>query len=160
MQLRSAMPTDAQRRGRLLIGTVGLLVAIGYTSESFLIPAGGLAQPGPGLFPRGVGIAFAVISIIVMLEAVLSENGAGPIEFPRGEQLRLVLVFAGCTLAFALLLPILGQYLAATLYLIVMIRVLSELPWWRVALYGAVLGVGVSAFFIEMLLIRLPEGLW
>jgi len=154
------MPTDAQRRGRLLVGAVGLLVAIGYTSEAFLLPMGDLAQPGPGLFPPGVGIAFAVISVIVVLEAVLSENGAGAIEFPRGEQLRLVLVFAGCTVAFALALPILGQYVAAALYLIVMIRVLSALSWWRVVALGAVLGVGVSAFFVEVLMIRLPEGIW
>jgi putative tricarboxylic transport membrane protein len=160
VRLRSAVPTDSMRRGRLVVGAVGLLVAIGYTSESFLIPMGDLAQPGPGLFPRGVGIAFAVISVIVMLEAVLSENGAGAIEAPRGEQLRLVLLFAGCTIAFALVLPVLGQYVAATLYLIAMIRVLSELSWWRVVALGVALGVGVSAFFIEVLMIRLPEGIW
>jgi putative tricarboxylic transport membrane protein len=158
--LRSAVPTDPLRRGRIVVGAVGLLVAIGYTYESFLIPMGDFAQPGPGLFPRGVGIAFAVISVIVMLEAVLSENAAGTIDLPRGEQLRLVLIFGGCTVAFALVLPILGQYIAATIYLIVMLRVLSELGWLRIVAYGVVIGVGVSAFFIEVLMIRLPQGIW
>jgi hypothetical protein len=154
------VPTDPLRRGRIVVGAVGLLVAIGYTYESFLIPMGDFAQPGPGLFPRGVGIAFAVISVIVMLEAVLSENAAGTIDLPRGEQLRLVLIFGGCTVAFALVLPILGQYIAATIYLIVMLRVLSELGWLRIVAYGVVIGVGVSAFFIEVLMIRLPQGIW
>jgi putative tricarboxylic transport membrane protein len=159
-RLGSAVPSDSQRRGRLVLGAVGLLVAIGYTYEAFLIPVGEFAEPGPGLFPRGVGIAFAVISVAVMLESILSENAAGAVGLPRGEQRRLVAIFGCCTVAFALLLPVLGQYVAATLYLIVMIRVLSELSWWRVLGFGVALGVGVSAFFIEVLLIRLPEGVW
>jgi putative tricarboxylic transport membrane protein len=159
-RLRSAVPTDPRRRGRIVLGAIGLLVAIGYTVESFLIPMGEFAQPGPGLFPRGVGIAFAVISVAVMIESASGANTGGPVEVTRGEQLRLVALFGVCTVGFALVLPILGQYVAATLYLIAMLRVLSELAWWRVLAYGIALGVGVSAFFIEVLMIRLPEGIW
>lgn len=158
--LPQAVLADPQRRGRLVLGVVGLVVAIGYTVESFMIPVGELAEPGPGLFPRGVGIAFAAISVALMVESAFGANAGGPVEVPRGEQLRLVALFAGSTVGFALLLPILGQYIAATLYLIVMLRVLSELAWWRVLAYGVALGVGVSAFFIEVLMIRLPGGVW
>lgn len=158
--LREAVPADPQRRGRLVLGAVGLVVAVGYTVESFLIPMGEFAQPGPGLFPRGVGIAFAVISVGVMVESAFGAGSGGPVELPRGEQLRLVALFAACTVGFALLLPLLGQYVAATLYLVAMLRVLSDLPWWRVLAYGIVLGVGVSAFFVEVLMIQLPEGIW
>lgn len=158
--LREALPADPQRRGRIVLGAIGLVAAIGYTVESFLIPVGELAQPGPGLFPRGVGIAFAVISAALMVESAFGANAGGPVEVPRGDQLRLVALFGGCTVGFALLLPLLGQYVAATLYLIAMLRVLSELAWWRVLAYGVALGVGVSAFFIEVLVIRLPEGIW
>jgi putative tricarboxylic transport membrane protein len=159
-RLRSAVPADPQRRGRLVLAAVGLLVAIGYTFESFLIPMGEFAQPGPGLFPRGVGIAFAVISVGVLVESAFGAGAGGPVDLPRGEQLRLVAVFACCTVGFALLLPVLGQYVAATLYLVAMLRLLSDLGWWRVLGYGVALGVGVSAFFVEVLMIRLPEGIW
>jgi putative tricarboxylic transport membrane protein len=158
--LREAVPADPQRRGRLVLGAIGLVVAIGYTVESFLIPMGEFAQPGPGLFPRGVGVAFAVISVGVVIESAFGANVGGPVELPRGEQLRLVVLFAACTVGFALVLPVLGQYVAATLYLVVVLRVLSGLAWWRVLAYGVALGVGVSAFFIEVLMIRLPEGIW
>lgn len=158
--LREAVPADPQRRGRIVLGVIGLVVAIGYTVESFLIPMGELAQPGPGLFPRGVGIAFAAISAALIIESAFGANAGGPVELPRGDRLRLVALFGGCTVGFALLLPILGQYVAATLYLIVVLRVLSELAWWRVLAYGVALGVGVSAFFTEVLMIRLPGGVW
>ncbi|OLT05663.1 hypothetical protein BJF90_01175 [Pseudonocardia sp. CNS-004] len=95
-----------------------------------------------------------------MVESAFGANAGGPVELPRGEPLRLVALFAGCTAGFALVLPIAGQYLAATLYLVVMLRVLSDLTWWRVLAYGVAIGVGVSAFFIEVLVIRLPEGIW
>jgi len=152
---------DLRRRGRLVIGALGLLVSAGYTWQAFEIPVGTLAKPGAGLYPRGVGIVAIVISFIVVIEAILAKASTDEeVEFPRGVQLRLVLIFFGLSCLYVIVLPILGQYLAASLYSIAMIKFLSPHGWIRSILYGVAAAVTISWLFITLLSIQLPRGIW
>lgn len=151
---------DQKRLGRLIVGSLGLLLAIGYTIQAIGMPQGTAASPGPGLFPIGVGLAGTAISLVVVLEAFFTAQTTGTLDLPKGTQRKKVLLFMGSLLALILLLPVLGQYVAATLYVIVFLKIMSPLNWPRSIICGAVTGIAVSWIFIELLAIRLPTGIW
>jgi putative tricarboxylic transport membrane protein len=151
---------DPQRRGRMIFGAVSLMVAVGYFVEALGMPRGTTEHPGPGVWPIAVGVAWIVISIVVIAEAAVSSEVSGEIELPTGRERRNVLIFVGATVAFVVLLPVLGQYIAASLYAIAVTKLLSTVSWARAVAYGVVLGAGISFAFITLLQIRLPVGLF
>ena len=144
----------------MIFGAASLMVAVGYLVEALGMPRGTAEHPGPGLWPIAVGVAWIVISILVVAEAAVSSQVSGRIELPTGPERRNVLVFLAATVAFVVLLPMLGQYIAASLYAVAVIKLLSTLSWARAVAYGVLLGAGISFAFITLLQIRLPVGLF
>jgi hypothetical protein len=144
----------------MILGAASLLVAVGYLVEALGMPRGTTEHPGPGLWPIAVGVAWIVISILVVAEAAVSSAIGGEIELPTGRERRNVLVFLGATVAFVALLPWLGQYIAASLYAVTIIKLLSTVSWTRAVAYGVLLGAGISFAFITLMQIRLPVGLF
>jgi putative tricarboxylic transport membrane protein len=151
---------DPQRRGRMLFGGASLMVAVGYLVEALGMPRGTAEHPGPGQWPIAVGVAWIVISLLVIAEAAVSSDVGGEIELPSGRERRNVLAFLAVTVVFVVVLPFLGQYIAASLYAVAIIKLLSSLSWPRAVAYGVALGAGISFAFITVLQIRLPVGLF
>jgi hypothetical protein len=139
---------------------VSLLVAAGYLVGTLGMPRGTAEHPGPGLWPLAVGVAWIVISVLVIAEAAMSSEVGGEIELPTGRERRNVLIFVAVTIAFVVLLPTLGQYIAASLYAVAVIKLLGTMSWPRAVAFGVLLGAGISFAFITLLQIRLPVGLF
>jgi putative tricarboxylic transport membrane protein len=144
----------------MIFGAVSLMVAVGYLVEALGMPRGTSQHPGPGQWPLAVGVAWIVISILVIAEAAISTEIGGEIELPTGRERRNVLIFLAVTVAFVVVLPVLGQYIAASLYAVAVVKLLSTVSWARAVAYGVLLGAGISFAFITLLQIRLPIGLF
>lgn len=150
---------DQKRAGRLLVGFVALMVSIGYLIESLSMPQGTLESPGPGMFPVGVGVISIIVALLVIAEGAIGTGTRGSLDLPTGFERRQVLVFMGTLIGFILILPLAGQYVAASLYVVSTLRFLGRLSWARSVIVGALVGVGVSFLFSEVLEIPLPAGL-
>ena len=157
---KTSLASDQIRLGRLGVGALGLILSSGYFLEALRMPQGSADAPGPGVFPVGVGAAAIVISIVVVLEAVVSKTDSGSAELPKGKQRRDVLLFLGSLTIFILVLPILGQYVASALYMAIVLKILSTLSWLRCILFGFSIAIALSWIFMEVLSIRLPAGIW
>lgn len=149
---------DQLRLARVIFGIVSLGVAIAYLIGALEMPQGSEAQPGPGMWPTAVGVAWLVISLIVIGEAAFTKQVEGSLDIPVGIYRRDAIIFCVATVLYVVLLPILGQYIAASLYCVALVKFLSKLPWWRAILYGLVLAIGISWIFLNLLQIRLPDG--
>jgi putative tricarboxylic transport membrane protein len=153
-----------QRRGRIIVGVLALVIFAGYTWQSFLIPFGSMSQPGAGMFPRVVGFAAIAISLVVIGEGMFARVPGEGVDLPRGFELRQVVLFFGSTALFAMTLPILGQYIGGTLYSFALMSFLGKrkpgwLGWAKLVAYALVIGVGVPWVFIHVLQLDLPEGI-
>lgn len=155
---RSAL-RDPQRKGRIIIGALSLLVGAGYLWQALMMPQGTAGQPGPGLWPVAVGVAWVIISIVVIAEAAISVQVGGEVDLPSGVERRNVVLFFVFTVVFVVLIPIIGMYVASIAYVIAMLKLTSTLPWWKVGVYGALIGFLIPFLFIVVLQIRLPLGL-
>lgn len=149
---------DPQRRGRLIIGAVSLLLGAGYFWQALLMPQGNPGQPGPGLWPVAVGAAWVIISLIVIIEAAVSVQVGGETEFPTGIERRNVALFFVFTVVYVILIPLAGMYLATITYVASMLKLTSELAWWKVLVSSVIIGIVIPFLFIAVMQIRLPLG--
>lgn len=142
----------------LVLGGIGLFLAVGYLWMSFQLPFGEMDQPGAAVFPVIVGIVWALASLITMWEG-WKTNKAEQIEMPAGSDRKRLLSTIGLLAGYFLLLPILGQIITSTLFCTLLFRVLSNISWSRVVVYSLAMSVVVNIVFIFMFKIPMPRGL-
>ncbi|SDN56381.1 tripartite tricarboxylate transporter TctB family protein [Geodermatophilus sp. DSM 45219] len=151
---------DGKRRGRIVAGGLGLLLGLWFSWYTWsTVPFGTQDRPGAGVFPLVVGIGMVVVSVMTIVEALRTDQVSGEIRFPTGEKRRTVLLMAVAMVAFVALYQFLGQYIASSLFMITALAALGTRSWVRNVVYGTAIGVAISAFFMELLGVRLPEGL-
>lgn len=150
---------DPKRIGQLLFGGIFLLAFTGYYLMAQGMPPGQLDSPGPGMFPTWVGLGGIVISIIVIVESLLNKGESGAIGFPRGNDLRVALVFTGTIVGYILVLPYLGMLASSMLYAITFLKFGSTTSWPRSILVGGLMGAILTIFFSSVLGLPLPRGI-
>lgn len=155
----TARETRAWRIGRAAAGALGLIFAVVYLVEGRNLALGRMGAPGPGVFPLVVGILFALVSIAVIADALLTRR-AGRTAFPEGQNLRRIALVFGIFVAYVSLLTVLGFLIATAVLVTLYTRLASKVSW----LWAAASGVGVTfavwmvfAFFLG---VRLPAGIW
>ncbi|QVQ52275.1 tripartite tricarboxylate transporter TctB family protein [Spiractinospora alimapuensis] len=182
MTVTSAEPKTARPgRGRLIMGVVGVLGALVYLNEIRGMRLGTVAEPGPALFPLLLGATFATISLAVVCAELVSPRDRTPDVSPpqggtppedatdrsepvggtreRWRDKRELLLLIGLFVAYAILLPHLGHFVATLLFCLVFLRTVGRLSWIRVAVWSIVFSVSVHVLFVGVLGVRLPIGL-
>lgn len=155
---QSPLKDDPKRLGQLIFGGIFLLAFIGYYLMARDMPPGSLDSPGPGMFPSWVGLGGIVISLIVIAESLLDKGESGAIGFPRGNDLKVALVFLGTIVGYILVLPYLGMMASSMLYAITFLKFGSATSWPRSILIGGLMGAVLTIFFSSVLGLPLPRG--
>jgi putative tricarboxylic transport membrane protein len=149
--------TCTKRRGYLVIGAAGLVLAIGYLGMSLQLPFGRLDQPGAGVFPVIVAVLVAATSVMTMVEG-WRMSADDTVDLPAGAGRARLLGLVGLMLGYFLVLPWLGQIVSSILFSAFMIRLLSDLSWPRVTAYAIVMALSLYAFFVLVLKVPMPRG--
>ena len=146
----------------LAFSTFVLLVAIGYEAMALWMPQGSLKFPGPGYYPKLVGIFLIATALGCLIQAALTRRGARPIttvadSVPR-PMVGKTVVLLGLLLAYAVLLKPLGFPIAICLFLLAAIRVFGYRKWVVITLLAIGLTVVSYVTFITWLKVPLPLG--
>ncbi len=151
-------PIDQKRKGRVVAGAVGILLSIGYTVQATQLPLGTRSEPGAAVFPLIVGVSFAIVSLLTILEAWRTEAVTGSIELPSGKDRRRPVLLLALFFSYAVALPFLGQLLASTLFVATLLRLLSDLSWPRIVLYTVAISSLTYWLFVMLLRVPMPGG--
>lgn len=143
---------------RVAIGVVGLAVFGYYLWEAGQMPMGETGSPGPGLFPTMVGALGVAVSGLVVVDALTKRERENRIELPGKRVLTKIVLFAGTLIGFVVLLPVLGQYVASTLFCVASIKIIGNGSWFRSFFAGALIAISLSWAFLELFSIPLPSG--
>lgn len=143
---------------RIVWGAVGLLGFGYYVWEAFNMPDASPGDPGPSFFPMVVGSAGIVISAIVVIDALVKRHQAGQIDLPERRVAIQIIMFSAALVAFAVLLPILGQYVASILFCVTCVKIIGNVSLIKATLFGLAIAVFVSWLFIDVFSIPLPRG--
>jgi putative tricarboxylic transport membrane protein len=146
-----------KRRGYLVVGASGLVLSAGYLGMAVQLPFGELARPGASVFPIIVGVVLALASLSTVWEGWRTEIDEH-VEFPAGRDRLRLLVLIGSLLVYILALPWIGQILASTLFLILLMRVLSGVGWPRVIAYSLIIAGTLYGVFVRLLNVPMPRG--
>jgi hypothetical protein len=147
-----------KRKGYLAVGAGGLVLSAGYLGMSVQLPFGELARPGASLFPIMVGAILALASLATLWEGwrtMVSEQ----VEFPAGQDAVRLSVLVGALFVYILALPWLGQIIASSLFLVLLMRVLSDIGWPRVIVYALIIAGTLYVVFVRLLNVPMPRGL-
>lgn len=149
----------SRSKGYIVVGAIGICLSVLYLALSFQMPMGRIRQPGAGVFPVISGFLLLLGSVSALWEG-LKTRKTESVELPAGSDLRRLLVMLGGILAYLVLLPILGQLISSTIFCFVLIRVLSSLSIWRVALYALVMAGSAYLLFVRFLMLPMPVGIF
>lgn len=147
-----------KRKGYLAVGAAGLLLSAAYLGASVRLPIGELARPGAGVFPLLVGVLLVIGSLSTLWEG-LRTSTAEQVELPAGRDRLRLLVLLAALFVYIIALPWLGQLIASALFLILLMRVLSDVAWPRVIVYSLIISATLYFIFVRLLNVPMPRGI-
>lgn len=152
------MQTISRSTGYMGAGIVGILLSAGYLHMTLDLPMGEIDQPGAGVFPLLVAGGLFVASISSLWEGWHHRAHSPKLDLPEGsDRVRLIKLIA-LLLVYFLLIPWAGFSLSSVLFCAALIRLLSELTWWRSALYAFLMTAAIHIIFISILKVPMPSG--
>lgn len=141
-----------KRIGNLLIACIFFVLAAFVILESMKMPPGFFHSPGPGFYPRLLGIALGMASIIIGIFSLIRRNDKETVSLGH---LNIWAVLAGIIMVAALIEAI-GFILTFTLFLFVLLKMLSNLGWFRCLIFSLLGAWSAYLFFNNLLGLRLP----
>ncbi|MDO9024123.1 tripartite tricarboxylate transporter TctB family protein [Zwartia sp.] len=148
----------SRSKGYIVVGAIGICLSAFYLALSFQMPMGRVRQPGAGVFPVISGFLLLLGSVSALWEG-LKLRKSETVELPAGSDLLRLLAVLGGVFGYLVLLPILGQLISSILFCFVLIRALSNLSIWRVALYALVMAGIAYLLFVRLLTLPMPVGI-
>jgi hypothetical protein len=142
------------RRTDQVGGLVLLVFAIAFSATAARhYPYWGANGPGSGFLPFWLGVAMAVLAVLLFIGATRSRVAGDP-WLPRGHGLARLIVVLLATAVFIALLKVLGMVLGGALFLVTLLRFVERHSW-RLTL-GVAAGSGVLNYLVFTYWLRVP----
>ena len=151
---------------RRFTGLLALLLATAYAFDAWqTLSFGRWHKPGAAIFPMAVAALMALAAISVLLERHRGTDDPMPASFslPDGADLRRLLSVLAAFAIYFLVMPFLGNMIASALFLLASMWLLSDDPHRsivRLAIYAVVIAVIFEWFFVRLLKVQMPAGVF
>lgn len=154
-------PDRADERTRrpwsLTVAAVALAIGAGYLVLAFGLPAGDLARPRFGFFPRIAATVLIGAALATGAEAFRAwRRGRRDVVARPGPRAQRVFLLLGLLVLYVLLVGLLGHVPTASVVAALTIRIAGDRAWWQSAVLGVVLGVASMILFDWIMGMRLP----
>jgi hypothetical protein len=146
------------RRADQITAVVVLVFSAAVMEGARRMPPSGTFGPGAGFLPFWLGVAMAILSIILLVNATREPaQASGRSPFPKGRAVLSILETAGALAVFILLLETLGFLLATGLLTAFLLRVVEHERWPTTALVAVGNAMGLYIVFQKFLGVSLPK---
>jgi hypothetical protein len=145
-----------RRTAEIGVGIVVAAFALLAIVSNYQIGAG-WAEDGPqaGYFPLRMGVAILIASIVVIVQAVRSNDRSA---FVEQTQLKLVATVLLPLVVYIAAVKFIGIYVASTLFIGIFMTLVGKFSWWRSAVTGVAISVALFWIFEIMFKVPLPKG--
>lgn len=148
------------RRADQITGVIVLIFSLAVIEGARRMPPSGTFGPGAGFLPFWLGVAMAILSIILLVNATREPTQAsGRSPFPKGAAVLSILEAVGALAAFIFLLEILGFLLAIALLTAFLLRVVERERWLTTVLVAVANAAGLYVVFQILLGVSLPKNI-
>lgn len=151
---------------RRIAALLALLLSALYVANAWqTLSVGHWHKPGAAIFPIALGALLAISALSVLFERRGGEDGAMPAAFtlPVGADLRRLLLLLAAFALYFLAMPFIGNMIASALFLFAGMWLLSDDPTRspvRIAIYAIAIAVGFEWFFVRLLQVQMPGGVF
>ena len=151
---------------RRITALIALLLSGFYVSNAWqTLSFGRWHKPGAAIFPVALGLLLAMSALAVLFERRGEDNGAQPatLTLPAGADLRRLLLLLGAFALYFLAMPVIGNMVASALFLFASMWLLSDDPArsiLRIAIYAIVIAAAFELFFVRLLQVQMPGGVF
>jgi hypothetical protein len=144
----------SRRSAELTTALALVLVGTLYVSQAVSLPLGEMALPGPGVAPLALGIALAVIALMIAMNAVRNERRDEAVVFA---DVRVLMVF-GALIVVAVLFEPLGAYPTLGLFTVTLLPLVARTSAARGVLAALLTVFAIWVVFRMLLGVQLPRG--
>lgn len=150
---------------RRITALLALLLAAAYVTNAWQnLSPGRWHKPGAAIFPIAVGALLAISAMSVLLERHGTDNTMpSAFSLPSGADLRRLLLLLAAFAIYFLVMPVIGNMIASALFLLASMWLLSDDPGRsvvRLSIYAIVIAVSFELFFVRLLKVQMPAGLF
>ncbi len=136
-----------------------LLFGIYFSVESYRLGLGKLQMPGPGYFPFGASVLFAICSAVAFVTSMRRKSGDVRAGSPEPLHWWNIVFVLGGMLGYILALDWLGFLLCTFMLLILVIRFVARQGWVFSLTVSLIMALGSHILFDLLLNAQLPTGL-
>ncbi len=139
---------------------IWLVFSVAVCVESYRLNIGNLHNPGPGLYPFGIGLIMVFISITVFLSSIFGQKRNEPAEEPEEEANKKTLILVIAALfVYAVILEALGFVLSTFFFILFLLTVIEKKKWYAAISFSVLTTVMIYAVFNLWLDSNLPRGI-
>lgn len=137
-----------------------LALAVFVCQQSIEIGVGTLHRPGPALMSFGAGAGIGLLSLVLLIQILVSKSGRGEPPQDRGPSRagKIVSIFISL-FVYTIMVVWLGFVLSTFLFVLFLFRTVELEPWWRSTLKASLVTAGNYLAFVTWLGIDLPKGI-
>lgn len=162
MTLARSFSLPAARR---ITALLALLLAATYVTNAWqTLSPGRWHKPGAAIFPIAAGALLAISAISVLLERHGADKAMRTaFSLPSGADLRRLLLPLAAFAIYFLVMPVIGNMIALALFLLASMWLLSDdagRSIARLSIYAIVMAVSFELFFVRLLKVQMPAGLF
>ena len=151
----SARLAVSVRAGEMAAGALLLLFACAIVWGSFQMSAGTAGAPGPGYFPRALGVLLVLVSVALLIRALRLVRAADEAVTLGHRDIALTVAALA---VLGLLFEPAGYVLSASLFMFVLLRAFSTLGWVRSLVAAVATALATYYLFVKLLGVTLPAG--
>jgi hypothetical protein len=147
--------------GNRVAGLIFFCAGLYGVAFSFHLLMGSSSQSGAGVFPFSVSILLVLSGVLWSVQGNRKREEKAGIEIQKiisdlATPFKIVVV----TLAFVLTVSQLGYLIASSLFLLLLFFWVGRYRLWVATGLAILVGVGSWSFFVKVLAIDLPRGIW
>ncbi len=146
------------RRADQITGILMLIFSVAVMEGGRRMPPSNTFGPGAGFLPFWLGVAMAILSIILLVNATREPvQASDPIPFPKGRPIVAILETIGALAGFILLLETLGFLLSIALLTAFLLRIVERMGWLTTVTVSVANAIGLYVVFQMLLGVSLPK---
>jgi hypothetical protein len=124
------------------------------------LPYGTIARPGAGFFPLGLSTLLSALGVAILMRGLRPALTADWRLWADAGGRRRVLLMVAALLAFVAVVDTVGYVAATSLLFMIMLRPVAGRGWPLSLGYALAIAAGSWLFFVRLLRVNLPVGLW
>jgi putative tricarboxylic transport membrane protein len=137
-----------------------VFLASGITIQAYILGPGTWADPGPGFFPMGSGIALGLISFLILAGALLdSKPEKENTLWPGKRDMKKIILVILSVLLYAVLIEYLGFILCTFFCMLFLLKVIEPQKWIPAFFFAAITSLISYTVFEIFLKSQLPRGI-